>query len=92
MLIFQFHCISHEGTMFDFHGQEFLCLCFGLESALRIFTKLLKIPISVLRRICIRIVIYLDDMLIMGQMMEEILISTDTVIFLIFIYIYKFVL
>ena len=92
MLIFQFYCISHEETMFGFHGQEFLCLCFGWESAPRIFTKLLKIPISVLRRICIRIVIYLDDMLIMGQMMEEILISTDTVIFLIFIYIYKFVL
>ena len=30
---------------------EFLCLCFGLGPAPRVFTKLLKIPVSVLRRL-----------------------------------------
>ena len=30
---------------------EFLCLCFGVGPALRYFTKLLKIPISLMRRI-----------------------------------------
>ena len=35
----------------------------------------------VLRRINIRIVIYLDDMFIMGQTMEEIRMSRDTLIF-----------
>ena len=34
-----------EGNLY-----EFLCLCFGLGPAPRIFTKLLKVPISVLRR------------------------------------------
>ena len=36
---------------------EFKCLCFGLGPAPRIFTKLLKIPIAVLRRLNIRVVI-----------------------------------
>ena len=49
---------------------------------LRIFIKLLKKPMPVLRRINIWIIIYLDDMLIMGQTMEEIRMSRDTLIFL----------
>ena len=61
---------------------EFLCLCFGLGQALRTFIKLLKIPMSVLRKINIHIAIYFDDMPEMDQMMEEILTSGDTVIFL----------
>ena len=61
---------------------ESLCLCFGLRPAPRIFAKLLKTPMSVLSRINIRIVIFLDNMLIMGQTMEKILMSRDTVIFL----------
>ena len=46
---------------------EFLCLCFGLGPAPRIFTKLLKVPISVLRRLMIRVIIYLDDLFILGK-------------------------
>ena len=63
---------------------EFLCLCFGLRlsSAPKIFTKLLKMPISIPKRINIWIVIYLDNMLMMGQTLEEILIARDTVILL----------
>ena len=40
----------------------FLCLCFDLGTAPKVFTKLLKILIALLRRINIRIIIYLDDM------------------------------
>ena len=61
---------------------KFLCLCFSLGPAPRIFTKLFKIPIGILRRINIRIVIYLDDMLLMGYSIEEISLCRDTVIFL----------
>lgn len=61
---------------------EFLCLCFGLGPAPRIFTKLLKVPISLLRRLNIRVVIYLDDMLMLGSSIKNILIARDTVIFL----------
>lgn len=49
---------------------EFLCLCFDLGPAPRIFTKLLKVPIAILRRLKIRLVIYLDDMLLMGLSRE----------------------
>ena len=42
----------------------------------------MKIPISILRRINIRLVIFLDDLLIFGSSMEEILMARDTVIYL----------
>ena len=54
---------------------EFICLCFGLGPALRIFSKLLKVPIALL------LVIYLDDILLIG-ITEEILINKNTLIFL----------
>ena len=50
---------------------EFLCLCFGLGPAPLIFTKLLKIPIDLLRKINVRMIIFLD-MLVMAQTLKEI--------------------
>ena len=75
---------SRRFVRFHWSGNlyEFLCLCFGLGPAPRIFTKLLKIPMAILRRINIRIIIYIDDMLIMSQTIEEMLMIRDTVIFL----------
>ena len=61
---------------------EFLCLHFGLGSAPQTFTKLLKVPISILRRLAIKIVIYLDDMLILGKTIDEVLMAKVTVILL----------
>ena len=68
-----------EGTLY-----EFLCLCFGLGSASLILTKILKVPISLLRRLQILVIIYLGDMLLMSQTLalEELLMSRDTMIFL----------
>ena len=60
---------------------QFLCLCFGLGPAPRLFTKLMKVPIALLRRLKIRLIIYLDDILIMGSSAEEILMARDTVIY-----------
>lgn len=51
---------------------EFQCLPFGLSSAPRAFTRLLKPVIAVLRSSGIKIVIYLDDILIMHQRQQEI--------------------
>ena len=59
-----------------------MCLCFGLGPAPGIFTKLLKIPIEVLRHINITMIVYLDDMLLMGHSIEEISMCRDTVMFL----------
>ena len=52
------HQSSRNYVRFSWSGNlyEFLCLCFSLGPAPRIFTKLLKIPVSVLRRINIWIV------------------------------------
>ena len=60
---------------------KFLCLCFGLGRASKVFTKLLKNSIALLRRINIRIIVYQDDMLLMGQILQEIMIVRDTLIF-----------
>ena len=57
------------------------CLCFGLGPAPRIFTNLLKVPVSVLRHLNILIIVNLDDMLLIGHTIEEKLIARDTVVF-----------
>jgi len=46
---------------------EFACLPLGLASAPRVFTKLMKPVVGLLRQLGIRLVVYLDDMLIMAQ-------------------------
>ena len=61
---------------------EFLCLCFGLGPAPRIFIKLLKITIAISRRIQIRIIIYLDNMVLMRQTINGLEIARDTLTFL----------
>ena len=69
---------------FKWEGQlyEFFCSSFGLGSAPRIFTKLLRIPVAVLRMINIRIIVYLDDFLLMSQTIEDLEMARDTLIFL----------
>ena len=75
---------SRQFVRFRWSGNsyEFLCLCFGLGPAARIFTKLLKVPMTILRRLNIKIIIYLDDMLLIGHSLEKIFIDRDTIIFL----------
>ena len=88
MLIFHFHC-SIPRRFVSGNLYEFLCLCFGSGTTSKIFTKLLKIPISIPGRKNIRIGQYIYKYLdIFGQYapksskMKEILLSRDTVIFL----------
>jgi hypothetical protein len=56
---------------FEGRTYEFQSLPFGLSSAPRAFTKLLKPVVAVLRSSGIRIVIYLDDILVMHQSAME---------------------
>lgn len=58
----QFLRFRWENRMFQFQ-----CLPFGLASAPRDFTKLLKPAISLLRRLGTRMIVYLDDILILNQ-------------------------
>ena len=60
---------------------EFLCLRVGRVTSLA-FTKLMKIPISLLRRLWVKIIIYLDYMLLMTTSGEELLLVRETLIFL----------
>ena len=52
---------------------EFACLPFGLASAPRVFTKLLKPVLSILRQRGIRLIVYLDNILLMVPSVEQVL-------------------
>ena len=55
---------------------------FWTTPSTRTSTKLIKIPVLVLRHLNIPIIIYLDDMLLIDHTIEEPLMARDTVIFL----------
>lgn len=64
-----------KGTTF-----EFQCLPFGLSSAPRVFTKLIKPVMALLRKQGIRSLIFLDDMLLMAESKEELEKKTQEVL------------
>ena len=76
------HRSSKKYVRFQWGGTlyEFQCLMFGLGPAPKIFTKLMKIPISLLRKLHIRIIIYIDDILIVASSVEEAKTARDTAI------------
>ena len=55
-----------KGTLYCF-----TCLCFGLSSAPRIFTKLCKPIVAILRGKGFLIIIYLDDILLIGKSFRD---------------------
>ena len=66
------HPESQKFLLFVWLGQtyQFLALPFGLNTAPRIFTKLLKPVVAYLRTRNIRLLIYLDDILIIGSSVQ----------------------
>ena len=66
------HPESQKFLRFFWLGQtyQFLALPFGLNTAPRIFTKLLKPVVAYLRTRNIRLLIYLDDILIIGSSVQ----------------------
>ena len=66
------HRRSQKFIRFLLQGRtyQFTCLPFGLTSAPRIFTKILKPVTGILTKMGIRIIVYLDDMLIMNSTLE----------------------
>ena len=72
--------ISQKFARFQWSGNKnkFFCLCLGFGPGPRSFTKLLKVPVAVLRRVNIGIIVYLDEMLLMGSTLPEILMVRDT--------------
>ena len=61
---------------------EFTCLPFGLCSAPRVFTKLLKPVVSLLRQRGMRCLIYLDDILLMSQAKADLEVLVKEVLFI----------
>ena len=61
-------CFLWKGSML-----EFACLPFGLASAPRMFTKLMKPVVALLKQQGIRLIIYLDDILIMAKSSDLVL-------------------
>jgi len=46
---------------------EFACLPFGLASAPRVFTEIMKPVVGMLHKMGVRLIVYLDDILIMAE-------------------------
>lgn len=46
---------------------EFVCFFFGLVSVFRVFIKIMKFVIGMLRKMGVRLIVYLDDILIMVE-------------------------
>ena len=61
---------------------QFSCLPFGLGPAPRLFTKLLKPVVALLRRLGLRLIIYLDDIIGFNQTQEGILRDRDSTLWL----------
>jgi len=58
---------------------EYVCMPFGLAVAPWVFTKLLKPAIAFLRSLGIRLIIYLDDILILNQSRDELIKQLEVV-------------
>lgn len=78
------HPNSQKFLHFEWEGSlyQFVSICFCLSPALLIFTKLLKVPITLLRKLKIGLIIYLDDILLMASSKADLKITRDTFIFL----------
>ena len=63
-------CFYQEGVALVGH-RKYQCLPFGISSAPRAFTKLLKPVVATLRSAAIRLVIYLDDLLLLHHNAAE---------------------
>ena len=73
---------SRNYVKFQWKGllYEFCFLCFGFSPAPLVFTKLSKVPISLLRKLNVTILIYLGAMLLMSSSLRDLLMARDTLI------------
>jgi hypothetical protein len=72
MPILQFHLSHQQFVRFGWKGRtyQFFCLAFGLSPAPRNFTKILKAVMAFVRKQGVRLIIYLDDILIIKESRE----------------------
>lgn len=65
-------CSQQKYLRFAWRGRiyQFMCMAFGLSPAPRSFTKLLRVVVAFLRKRGVRLVVCLDDFLIMNETRE----------------------
>ena len=76
---------QHQPLLRFMHGglrYQFSCLPFGLGPAPRLFTKLLKPVVALLRRLGLRLIIYLDVIIVFNQSQEGIVRDRDSTLWL----------
>ena len=61
---------------------QFTCLPFGLSCAPWVFTKTLKPVLTLLRELGVRLVAYIDDILVLAETVERAKIHTEALIYL----------
>ena len=78
------HPKSQKFVRVQWKGQlfQFLCLCFGLGPAPKLFTKLLKTPVALLRKLMVRLIKFPNNILIMAASIEELTLARDSLIYL----------
>ena len=66
------HRSHHQYLRFIFQGKcyQFQCLPFGLSSAPWVFTKTLKPALALLREMGVRLIAYIDDILVLAESKE----------------------
>ena len=78
------HNTHRKNLRFNFQGKiyQFNCLPFGLSSAPWVFTKTLKPAIAILRQLGVRLIVYIDDILILAETKELVLQAMNALIYL----------
>ena len=73
---------SRKLVRFQWDGNPYenMSLVFGLGPAPRIFTKILRVPVTILRKMKVRLVIYIDGMLIFAKSQQEVEMARDIVV------------
>ena len=61
---------------------QYRSLPFGLASGPRLFTKLMKPVVAIIRRLGVKLIIYLDDILLMNQSREGLIKDRDSLLYL----------
>ena len=74
------NCFYNKNCQWSGNLHELLCLCFDLYQLQDIFTKLFKVPIALLGQVSFRIIMCLDNVLLMWRTLQETLMAMETII------------
>ena len=68
-----------ESDIFSMHRQHMRIFLpvFWVRSCSKDFVKIAQVPLSIVRKLNIKMIIYLDDILLLGQTFQEVLMEKD---------------